>query len=233
MSFAGPPARLAWGRAGARAAAARGDVLVVVDVLSFSSAVATAVERGAVVHPGARGEAAPPGAERAVPRSRVPAEGRFSLSPLTFLGAASGTRVHLPSPNGALCVREAAELPHVLVGSLLNAGAVARAAAAAGPPVTVLACGERYADGSMRVALEDYLGAGAVLAAMPARPEGDATTCARAFRIARGRLLRMLRECASGRELADRGFGGDVEHSARLDAYGSVPVARGGAIAAG
>jgi 2-phosphosulfolactate phosphatase len=231
VSFDGPPVRLAWGPEGARAAAARGDVLVVVDVLSFSTAVATAVERGAVVHAGAPGEEPPPGAERAVPRSRVPAEGRFSLSPLTFLGAAPGTRVHLASPNGAACVRAAASLPRVLVGSLLNASAVARAAADPGGPVTVLACGERNRDGSFRVALEDYLGAGAILAALPPGPDGPAASCARAFRIVRGGLLRVLLASASGRELAARGFAGDVEHAARLDLYGSVPALHAGAIA--
>ena len=41
----GGSVRLEWGRRGANLAAQRGDVLVIVDVLSFSSAVVTAVQQ--------------------------------------------------------------------------------------------------------------------------------------------------------------------------------------------
>jgi 2-phosphosulfolactate phosphatase len=43
--------RLDWGRHGARAAAERQDILVIVDTLSFSTAVVTAVQRGGLVYP--------------------------------------------------------------------------------------------------------------------------------------------------------------------------------------
>src|SRR5579883_2447828 len=82
--------RLEWGRRGAEAAAARGDVLVVVDTLSFSSAVTTAARHGVAVYPSAvedgRALAGRLGAEVAVRRGEVPSRGRFSLSPLTFVG---------------------------------------------------------------------------------------------------------------------------------------------------
>jgi len=122
------PARLAWGRRGAREAAGRGDVLVVVDTLSFSSAVATAVARGATVLPYAGDEVPPADAEVAARREDVPARGRFSLSPLTLLDAEPGIRVAIRSPNGAACVRHGRRVPRLLVGTLLNAGATAEAA---------------------------------------------------------------------------------------------------------
>jgi len=76
---------LDWGHDGAARAAARGDVLVVVDVLSFSSAAATAVHRGVELLPCGWYEdpaelAARHAAEVAVRRQDVPASGRYSLS---------------------------------------------------------------------------------------------------------------------------------------------------------
>jgi 2-phosphosulfolactate phosphatase len=43
--------RLEWGRRGAEAATVRNDVIVVVDTLSFSTAVATALHCGVTVYP--------------------------------------------------------------------------------------------------------------------------------------------------------------------------------------
>ena len=244
---AGYRCRLEWGRRGARAAAERGDVLVVVDVLSFSSTVATAVHGGGVVYPCAEGEdpdalAARVGAERAVARRDVPGRGRFSLSPLTYLEIESGTRVVLPSPNGATCCRHAATVPHLFVGALLNARAVAGAVArvlldAADLSVTVLACGERWQaaseDGGLRFAIEDYLGAGAILAGLPFPRSPEARVCAGAFREACGDLEAVLWECGSGRELRAKGCDGDVRHAARLDLYDSIPVMRAGRLECG
>src|ERR1043165_1781823 len=115
--------RLEWGRRGARAAAERGDVLVVIDVLSFSTATVTAVQRGGIVYPCAWSDdpaalAARIGAEAAVSRPDVPARGRFSLSPPTFNTIEPGTNVVLASPNGATCSRYGRAVPHLLVGAL-------------------------------------------------------------------------------------------------------------------
>ena len=52
-----PVVRLAWGRRGAHDAAERGDILVVVDTLRFSTAAATAIHRGALIYPCATDEA--------------------------------------------------------------------------------------------------------------------------------------------------------------------------------
>lgn len=235
FSQQGAHARLEWGRRGAAAAAARGDVVVIVDVLRFSTAVTAAVSRGCAVYPCAPGEeaavlAAQPGAELAG-RGR-----RLSLSPGSFLGAEPGCRVVLPSPNGAACCRLAARAPAVLVGALVNAAACARAASAAaasaGVGITVVACGERWTEpdeeGPLRVAVEDYLGAGAVLSALSGTASAEAAVCAGAFRTAAGRLEALLAECGSGRELRARGEAADVRAAAALDAWTVVPVLRQG-----
>ena len=100
--------RLEWGHRGARVAAERGDVLVVIDVLRFSTATVTAVQHGGIIYPCAWSDdpeayAARIGAEAAVRRRAVPGQGRFSLSPQTFTAIEPGTRVVLASPNGATC----------------------------------------------------------------------------------------------------------------------------------
>jgi 2-phosphosulfolactate phosphatase len=237
--------RLEWGRQGARRAAERGDALVVVDTLSFSTAVATAVARGGVIYPCADDEdaaavAARVGGEAAVGRREVPARGRFSLSPPTFLAIRPGEKVALRSPNGATCARYAEMAPALFAGALVNASAVAAAAervcGESARAVTVVACGERWPDsgedGALRFAIEDYLGAGAILAALggPASPE--AQVCVAAFLGARADLAGILWECASGRELRAQGFGEDVRHAAALDCYDSAPLLRDGAFRA-
>lgn len=227
--------RLVWGRRGARAAAARRDALVVVDTLSFSTAVVAAVERGATVWPcrdSAEGAAlaARHDAELAVSRADVPAKGRFSLSPTALATIERGARLVLPSLNGATCVREASGVSRLLVGALVNAAAVAAALAAHDGPITVLACGERWPDnGALRFAVEDYLGAGAILAGLDAGLSPEAGVCAAAFGATRERLPDALLDCASGRELSGIGFTEDVARATQLDAYGVVPeLASGG-----
>jgi len=231
--------RLEWGRRGARVAAERGDALVVVDVLSFSSAAVTAVHHGALVYPCAWTDdpqtlAASLGAEAAVSRPDVPNTGRFSLSPPTFTAAKPGDRVVLASPNGATCSRFGRTVPHLLVGALVNARAVADAVAellAADPDltVTILACGERWRqpseDGELRFAIEDYLGAGAIIVNLPESlsRSPEAALCEGAFRSAEGSLHDVLWESGSGRELRAAGYPQDVEHAMQLNLYDTVP----------
>ncbi|MBS4192756.1 hypothetical protein KHA94_21735 [Bacillus sp. FJAT-49705] len=43
--------RVEWGIRGARNAAERGDIIIIVDVLSFSSTVISAVNYGAIIYP--------------------------------------------------------------------------------------------------------------------------------------------------------------------------------------
>ena len=226
-----------WGRRGARAAAERGDLVVICDVLSFSTAVAAAVSRGAVIHPCASREEADQahrahGAEIAVARASVPAEGRFSLSPVACDRAESGTVIALPSPNGATCCRVAADAPRVLLGALVNAAAVGAAVRHwldedESRAVTVIACGERYReDGAIRFAMEDLLGAGAVLSHLHGSASPEAHAARAAFLGLRGSLHPTLEESASGRELREGGFAEDVRFAARLDALAAVPELR-------
>lgn len=225
--------RLEWGHDGLVALAPECDVLVIVDVLRFSSAVSAAVEAGSTVVPFAWGD--PRAGERseqigaALAGGRVP--GQPSLSPTGLLGLPPGERIVLPSPNGAALAVEAAErrVPFVLAGCLRNASATARRAAmlAHGGAIGVVAAGERWlhADGPLRPAAEDLIGAGAILHALdpagsisPPCCDPEARAARAAFLDARPLLPDVLAATRSGRELVERGDGDDVATAAELDA---------------
>lgn len=233
--------RLEWGRRGTSTAAQRGDILVIVDTLSFSTAVVTAVQGGGLIYPCPLEEdltafAQRTGAEVAVHRRAVPEKGRFSLSPLTYQDIKVGTKVVLASPNGATCARYAQQVPYLFVGALVNAEAVASAVSSVldaqshNLGVTIIACGERWKtpseDGVLRMAVEDYLAAGAILSYLPQEKSAEARVCAGAFLQARDNLEALLWECESGQELREMGFAGDVLHAARLNLYNCVPIMR-------
>jgi 2-phosphosulfolactate phosphatase len=230
---AGFDARLEWGVEGAFLLARACPVVVVVDVLRFTTAVEVAVARGALVHPhrwpdpGAPAAAGGPGGLLDAPGAVSP--GPFSLSPVSLLAVPPGTHLHLPSPNGAtVALAAAAAGSVVLAGCLRNASAVARVARDLGGPVAVAAAGERWPDGTLRPAVEDLLGAGAVLHALGGRPSPEARAAVAAFRGATD-LRATLVGCVSGRELAARGLGDDLGLAAEHDVSRVVPVLRDGA----
>lgn len=209
----GPLVRLDWGWDGTQRAGARGDVLVVVDTLRFSTAVAAGVAAGLHLRP--------------VLFDSDNANKAY-LSPLAISAVPAGTYLDLPSPNGATCCCKAEGAAAIYAGALVNATAVAHAARAEGRPITVLACGERWGepgeDGPLRFALEDLLGAGAVIAALaglPSTPEAKAARAA--FLGARTQLQARLLACESGVELVEKGRKEDVLFAAQHDALGVAP----------
>jgi 2-phosphosulfolactate phosphatase len=209
--------RFEWGPVGARRLAQEVDVLVVVDTMSFSTAVDVAVARGAVVCPTRWSDES-----AALSRDRP-----YSLSPASMTSVPSGTRLELASPNGATICLDAAELgPAVIAGCLRNASAVAAAAGHAGDVVGVIAAGERWPDGSLRPALEDLLGAGVILDALGGEPSPDARA---AIAAARAVTLDDVRACHSARELIDAGFAEDVDLAVQRDVSTAVPLLRDGA----
>jgi 2-phosphosulfolactate phosphatase len=219
-----------WGADGARALGARCDVLIVVDVLSFSSAVDVAVSRGASVLPFPRYDdsaaefAARHGALLASNRRGGTREQPYSLSPVTLLEIPPGSRLVLPSPNGSAISSAAASGGHqVVAGCLRNASAVTAAGRDA-DHIGVIAAGERWPDGALRVAFEDLMGAGAIIARLPSAGfSPEARAAAAAFRDASAELLPRILECPSGRELTEKGFDEDVRLAAALDVSNSAP----------
>ncbi|WP_309127583.1 2-phosphosulfolactate phosphatase [Microbacterium sp.] len=135
------------------------------------------------------------------------------------------------STNGAVVAGAAAAdtAAVVLLGGIRNAAAVARAVMtiqerrAARTSVTVLAAGELAVDGSLRFAVEDQLGAGAVIAALTDlgidHSSPEAAAAAESYRALRRALRHLLSASGSGRELAD-----GVASTARMEASGIRPA---------
>jgi 2-phosphosulfolactate phosphatase len=227
-------ARLDWGPAGAQSLAAGVDVLVIVDVLSFTTSVEVAVARGARVYPCRYGDdwavsfAQSIGAILAVPRQSVSSDAPYSLSPVSLTAIPAETNLVLPSPNGSAISVLSAQLGRpILAGCLRNAAAVAAAAQARGSVVGIVASGERWRDGGLRPAYEDFVGAGAIIDALPSgnrSPEAQAAVSA--FHAAREDVGHHLRNCASGRELVTLGYAGDVQIASALNVSETVPVLR-------
>ena len=226
-----------WGPSGLRDLSPRCDVIVIVDVLRFTTAVDVAVSRNAEVYPykwhdGTEAEhAAGLGAELAVSGADVDEEHPWSLSPVGLARIPPGTRLVLPSPNGAALAFGAREAGarEVIAGCLRNAPAVGGWLTRHGGRVGILAAGERWngATGPLRPAVEDWLGAGAIVA--EADPAGewstpDAIAAAGSFHVVRDRLAWMLAESASGRELAGKGWSEDVAAAGEHDVSRCVPA---------
>ena len=220
------------------------DLAVVVDVLSFTTTVACAVERGVSVHPfrwrdeRAEAFARELGGRLAVGRLEAREQaGEVSLSPGSMAGLRSGERVVLPSPNGSTISHALLSAgATVVAGSLRNAAAVAGWLAprlAGGATLVVVPAGERWPDGTLRPAAEDLWGAGAVLHALVGLGvEGlspEARLAAAAYAEVGPRIADELRACASGVELIERGFGSDVDIAAETDESPVVPVLTDGA----
>jgi 2-phosphosulfolactate phosphatase len=224
-----------WGVQGARHLAGGCDVLVIVDVLSFSTAVTVAVERGAKVWPHTGGEEA-----RVLAREigAILAGNRGShdgptLSPVSLAELAEGSRLVLPSANG-FSISSAAVSSGVplVVGCLRNALAAAQHVAGY-DRIGIVPAGERWADGSLRPAYEDWIGAGALVERLLKCVPGTELSPQAEAAAAAFRLLRPLTGCPCGADLAERGFLEDVHIAAEVDATDVVPVLRDGRFVAG
>jgi 2-phosphosulfolactate phosphatase len=229
---------------GARAIGTGADVLVIVDVLSFTTTVEIAATLGLEILPCAPAEAA----ELAARHGAILAGRRgsgVSLSPasLTREGVEGLSRVAIASPNGS---RIAAALGSVLgsapgsalivAGSLRNAAAIAAWALAQQGgkgdrfTVAVIAAGETRPDGDIRFALEDLLGAGAIIDALAEAGidycSPEAAAAAAAYTGLRNATGHLIGASSSGRELAAQGFRADVDLAIELNASDTVPVLR-------
>ncbi|MFJ8660656.1 2-phosphosulfolactate phosphatase [Streptomyces sp. NPDC093795] len=229
-----------WGPVAARVLAPSAACVVVVDVLSFTTAVGVAVEGGAAVYPyrwrdaTAEAYAHQQNAVLAVGRSEATATHPWTLSAAALRAAPMPPRLVLPSPNGSTIAAEAADAT-VVAASLRNHSAVARwltdrGYGSAERPLAVIASGERWPDGSLRPALEDLLGAGAVLAGLvgPHTLTPEATAAATLWSATEDPVA-ALHGCDSGRELYEYGFPQDVAVAAEVDSSTAVPVLVDGA----
>lgn len=212
--------RCEWGPQGVAQLAPISDVVVIVDVLSFSTCVEIATNNGAIIFPYAyKDESAIDyaklvQAELASHRQRWTTTGySHSLSPKSVTLIPAGTRLVLPSPNGSFLTLHTGNTP-TLAGCLRNCQAVAQFAQNYGDKIAVIPAGERWKeDGSLRPAFEDLIGAGAILSYLDGSLSPEAEVPVTTFHAFQQDLLGYLKKCSSGKELIERGFESDVELS--------------------
>ncbi len=225
-----------WGLPGIEHLSPYSDVIIIVDVLSFSTCVDVAVGNGAPVYPyrwrDGTAEAFTASIGGVLARSRRQAQGGYSLSPVSLLGIPFGTRLVLPSPNGSALSTATGHLP-TFAGCLRNARAVATAAEQIGKRISVIPAGEKWPDGNLRPAIEDLIGASAIISHLSGRRSPEAEVAVAAFTSVQSHLLQTLQQCGSGREMIDIGFGSDIDLAVALNQSNCAPLLREGAYTSG
>lgn len=144
-------------------------------------------------------------------------------------------------PAAQLALAAANEGAHVVIGGLRNAAAVAahvlevQRARGERTSISVIAAGSPDAD-SLRFAVEDLLGVGAVVAALGDlgidHGSPDAAVAGEGFRALGGAVRHLLTASGTGRVLGAEGAREAVLAAAARDAASVVPVLRDGIIVA-
>ena len=226
---------------GQRFDAAR-SVCIVVDVLRASSSIVTLLERGAAGVVAAAGiEAARalsarlPGYVLCGEKDGLPPAGfAYGNSPSEFSRLDfSGKSVILATSNGTKILAALAEAPALLVGSLLNRSAAAKAAVRIARELRMdiaVVCSAAY--GGSTFVLEDALGAGAIVDAalrLPDPPRAlDAARFARNAFTAAGDIGDAVASAYHAADLVHMGLGEDVAYCARLDVSSVAPAVERG-----
>jgi 2-phosphosulfolactate phosphatase len=222
-----------WGLQGLRQLAPTSSVIVIVDVLSFSTCVEVAASRGATIFPYRWKDKTALSYAKSVQAELASFDRRSnqpSLSPSSLLNLPAKSRLVLPSPNGATLSLETGNAI-TIAACLRNAVAVAEYVQSRQTNVAVIPAGERWPDGSLRPAIEDWLAAGAVLSHLTGSLSPEAEAAVAAFHNCSD-LQRALCQSASGQELIERGFEADVELAAQLNVSCCVPILNNSAFCA-
>lgn len=218
--------RCEWGERGVAQLAPISDVVIIVDVLSFSTCVDIATDNGATIFPYqwkselaidyARSVNAELASDRRLSKG-------YSLSPSSLLNIPAGTKLVLPSPNGSALSLMTRQIP-TLAGCLRNCQASANFVQSCGTKIAVIPAGERWEDGSLRPAWEDLVGAGAILSYLNGSLSPEAEAAVAAFYSFQDTLASVLKRCSSGKELIARGFSQDVELAAAFNSSSCVSL---------
>lgn len=221
------------------AARTRGTHAVVIDVLRATTTIATALAHGAagVIPAMDAGEAADIG--RRLGRERVLFGGEreskmiegFDLdnSPASYTReAVEGKTIAFTTTNGTRAMRALGAALSVRTAALVNRAAVADALAGESGEIVLVCAGDNG-----KFALEDALGAGALVHALAARVPAielrdGARGCAILYRACQDRLLDGVASADHARDLAEAGFAGDLGRCAALDVLRVVPTLRDG-----
>lgn len=217
--------RCEWGKKGVEQLASISDVVIIVDILSFSTCIEIAISRNAIVFPcdwenkAAQDFALLVDAELATRRGGT----GYSLSPASLSHIPENTRLVLPSPNGSSLSLGTGETP-TLAGCLRNCRTIADNAMSYGNRIAVIPAGEKWDDGTLRPSFEDLIGAGAIISYLQGSLSPDAQIALAAYHHAQPNLNHLLKQCGSGIELIEKGFEQDVDLAAELDVSSRIPT---------
>ena len=217
--------RCEWGIHGLKTLAPA-DVTIIVDVLSFTTCVDIALSRKAVILPLPLDYENPEyfALEHSARLAGKRGTGKFSLSPVSLSEIPEETRLVLPSPNGSQLTFQS-KSENVVAGCLRNAKAVAEYANSQGKTINVIPAGEKWnEDGSLRVAIEDLIGAGAIISFIQGQKSPEAEIASTAFQSSQTNLQQVLLKSSSGQELVERGFTEDVQLASQLNISDVVPL---------
>ena len=220
-----------WSAEGVSTLAPTADVVIVVDVLTFTTCVEFATNQGAIIYPYRwKDETMYDFARKfnAEVADRNNPNG-FSLSVTTLQNLLENTRLVLPSPNGSTVSLLAVEGVHVIAGCLRNCRAVAESAMRKGKRIAVIPAGERWKNDTLRPCVEDLIGVGAIISYLKGKLSPEALTAKTAFETISADLIENLKNCVSGREKIARGEESDIHLAAELNRSDCVPILENGA----
>lgn len=220
---------------------ARGKTVVVIDVLRASSTIVTALANGA---------------KGVIPAEDMGVAGRIAqnLDASTYLlcGERDGRKIEgyslgnspleyarevvegksllLTTTNGTVAISRSLDANEILIGSFLNATAVARHIASAPDEVMIVCAGWKS-----RLSMEDLLCAGLIIDAVYGGEPPDTTPDG--ARVAHGlyskfkrSLRKTIRQSNHAKRLTELGYEADIPYCCRIDLYDAVPRLNDGII---
>lgn len=211
-------------------------VVVVIDVLRFTTSVAVALDHGvAAIRPTETieeaGSFAAQGYLTAAERNGQTVAGfNFGNSPYSYMSPElAGARLAVTTTNGTQALHAARAAYQIVTGAFANQAALIRWLVAQGRPVVLLCSGWKHNPN-----LEDTLFAGAMVLALEAegyRAKDDASTIARALYQAASQSKRFyITHSSHYQRLIELGLQRDVKYCLRADTHPVVPLLHEGAL---
>ena len=196
---------------------------VVFDVLRATSSMVTALAHGATeIYPVRTIEEAH-GLKVRMPSAVLGGERQGDIipgfevgnSPLEYREGVRGRQIITTTTNGTIALRAVERAHRVLVGAVLNIGAVAEVLRATWPEQVLIVCAGTFSD----FALEDACAAGLLIGYLGAESLSDSAHAALAITRLYSEPLSALRASRNGRVLMGTDRTADVEWCAQLSRY--------------
>jgi len=96
-----------------------------------------------------------------------------------------------------------------------------------GKNIGVIPSGEQWQDGSIRFAVEDLIGAGAVISYLQGELSAESLPAKILYESVNEKLYDVISNCVSGKELIERGFGEDVKIACEENVSETVAMLKG------